>query len=245
MLSTQLQQLLSECDKLPLEKDVDCDIGERQLVRFGGLLTSVIRFAAATPSDTVSVARAQKVFQAFLHRKDAKPFLQPPSARTAGAGSGGGGGGSAASGAGATPHEVPVITDERNVQTALLMQKNVLDLLQALRGNSTNDACMLRNVLYAAVVPSAIPGEDFECVVVCANRLVWVHLMLTTMATPFFVRMLIFCAVCYPSIHPSVHPSVRPSTGLSIHPSIYLSIRPSTHSGGSMSSSLNGCVMDN
>ena len=125
----QVQDLLSECDKLPLDKETICDIGDRQLNRFASMLTSAVRFASATPSNTISVSRGQKVVQAFLRRKDSRVFVKQRST--------------------AMPE------DERKVQTALLMQENVLNLLKALRGNSTNDACMLRNVIYASIVPNA------------------------------------------------------------------------------------------
>lgn len=125
----QVQDLLSECDKLPLDKETTCDIGDRQLNRFASMLTSAVRFASATPSNTISVTRGQKVVQAFLRRKDSRPFVKQ--------------------------HGAAMPEDERKVQTALLMQENVLNLLKALRGNSTNDACMLRNVIYASIVPNA------------------------------------------------------------------------------------------
>ena len=72
----KVQELLSESDKLPLDKEGICDIGERQLNRFAAMMTSAVRFAAVTPQETVSVTRGQKVVQAFLQRKDSRHFVQ-------------------------------------------------------------------------------------------------------------------------------------------------------------------------
>lgn len=130
----QLLSMLSDYGKLPREHGGKCMIGERQINRFAQLVGSTLQFAAVTSDNQVSVPRGQKIMDAFLRNKKTSIFRKNSSTAA---------------------------RDRQKFDTALSMQKNIFDLLKILRGNSTNEACMLRNLLYSAILPGNQTPSSF------------------------------------------------------------------------------------
>lgn len=127
----KMRKFLGTYDKCPLDYE-SCNIGRRQIGRFSSLMASTVKFMAANEAEkTISVPRGREILKSFLSRNDMKTFL---------------------------PNGTNTTFDDHNVNSAITIQKNVLAMLKSLRGNSTKDACMLRNALYAAM----LPGMDVE-----------------------------------------------------------------------------------